>query len=1551
MPHPVPPLAAPPILEPPPAVSTLISPAIIALSSVLLFTVAPEQDDTASTSAPHGLHLTALQTRTVTWLHCEAKLCGDVGASERLTSEPTQKFKDAEVMIDPEADMTASAGHGADQHGRNSPSSSVCYLEHMESQQTAGGPRESSNTIMDGEAASRQGQDAEQLASALQPGEESDSTPRSEVPSVVDSTAVWDPHTSAQPTQTVPSEQGYFAPQPLRFYPARLPSSTTASTVPSPTQSLNVSTTSVHVSHHPTLPTLDTIDPLATKVDQQDHPAVQRDLSSFSTTSTTTVRAPSTEPSHRFTTPPKPQRDGPHYPNQSYAALQAQHYPPPYSPHILRTRSSHPSHYSSFSATQIATFGITHEQDRGMTETGSRTVGNSPASSPGLFSPTTPPLHASQHPNEEQGFYSSPYLHYTHRQAPKETHVADVDVDPVSGRKIINQYEVIDELGRGVHGKVKLGRNLETDVFVAIKIVDRYSKRRRLGKNTSHEDKIRREIAILKKARHPNIVSLLEVIDDPSRKKVYIVLEHVELGEVKWRTEGAKEIALVEWRRYQRESEGIFQNDAAVIEDDKIIEMAHRRLERRERRRLKELHHRRVKGSEIESWSFEHGGDSDEEASEPGRSSRASVVVQAEDVGGSHRTFEEKQTEHGKEGNLHTAFRSHTPAASSQQDNQPFDLTGLEGTMYGAYDPDVARGRTPSVADSASSRYTDFLDDTNAIPEHFRYVPLMTLDAARDAFRDTVLGLEYLHYQGVIHRDIKPANLLQTKEHRIKISDFGVSYLGRQSSEDNEEQSGSDIQDADEAVELAKTVGTPAFYAPELCRTDIDAETPPVTGKIDVWALGVTLYCLVYGRVPFHDNNTFVLMRLITDTEVYFPRYRLKAVAEGSSSRPNSHGRMYHSISSSKRSPHDLEYEAVDDDLYDLLRRLLIKDPRKRITVKEIKHHPWLLQGIDNKVAWVEETDPTRQTQGRRIEVSKDEVEKAVIPISIIDRVRSGIRKTVGSVGAVFNMGNRGGSRKRAQSSATNIDQGHLSPASSSSTISQDGRRPSLAVNDSIFAALKSSREAEHPLSQSVTASPEIKEYPQYFEGGVNSRPHSPTHIAESSEHLAPLLASPRSQTLERAHSTMSTAASVRTIRQSDISRQPRVESPNMPPALLGTPLALDTPGGSNLGGIFGGVPRRLMNSVRSRERNAGFRSEHNRAKSIDRLVGGDDDAHGGPTLALSNALAAGQVDQPDILKESSPVVGPTAVILDHLYLDPIDRTSSRQSSISSASSRLNHVYTGHDERASTQSPSAYPFSSTLHRDSSDDRFNRAKDEFMRRRMLEESQIRDRPISATYQLPPNALIQTACPPSPDDDIFFERHKLDDLFSQQHPSHSSSIETSPISYPVSLNSAQSRALTSSSSEDHFTSMSQSTSNPSIPSVISANSSIAPEECLLMEPVNEAVSQANNSNATPPTVALEDFAGYDGDHVVESGNDEEDSDEDFIVMTKKRGKKQGLTRSDTISNAELSRHRIRHDTDSSSRRRSTRSGSNGTVKKIKPYDDNEEDGRQSQASEVI
>ncbi|KAK4959635.1 hypothetical protein LTR28_005190, partial [Elasticomyces elasticus] len=74
-------------------------------------------------------------------------------------------------------------------------------------------------------------------------------------------------------------------------------------------------------------------------------------------------------------------------------------------------------------------------------------------------------------------------------------------------------------------------------------------------------------------------------------------------------------------------------------------------------------------------------------------------------------------------------------------------------------------------------------------------------ECCRYWFRDMILGIEYLHEQGVIHRDIKPDNCLITEDDVLKIVDFGVSEMFEKQSD----------------MATAKSAGSPAFQPPELC--------------------------------------------------------------------------------------------------------------------------------------------------------------------------------------------------------------------------------------------------------------------------------------------------------------------------------------------------------------------------------------------------------------------------------------------------------------------------------------------------------------------------------------------------------------------------------------------------------------------------------------------------------------------------------------------------------------------------------------------------------------
>ncbi|MBT8082122.1 MAG: protein kinase [Gammaproteobacteria bacterium] len=106
-------------------------------------------------------------------------------------------------------------------------------------------------------------------------------------------------------------------------------------------------------------------------------------------------------------------------------------------------------------------------------------------------------------------------------------------------------------------------------------------------------------------------------------------------------------------------------------------------------------------------------------------------------------------------------------------------------------------------------------------------------------------ALDYAHNQGVVHRDIKPANLLYIpKEGVLKISDFGVARL----TDNNRTKTGI-------------VLGTPMYMSPE----QLGAEK--LTGQSDLFSLGVTLYELLVGEVPFKATNIAVLMTKITSEE------------------------------------------------------------------------------------------------------------------------------------------------------------------------------------------------------------------------------------------------------------------------------------------------------------------------------------------------------------------------------------------------------------------------------------------------------------------------------------------------------------------------------------------------------------------------------------------------------------------------------------------------------------------------------------------------------------
>ena len=1269
--------------------------------------------------------------------------------------------------------------------------------------------------------------------------------------------------------------------------------------------------------------------------------------------SAATVTAASSDPSLPATLQLRPV-----FPNQSYAALHHQVYPPPHPPPTLKQRSSHPGQIHTFTS---AFASRVHQS-------GSRTVGNSPAVTPGpgLFNHQPPLTLPSEYdPPATPGTYASPFLHFMQRVPPKETHVADVDVDPVSGRKLINHYEIIDELGRGTHGKVKLGRDLDNGgTFVAIKIVERYSRRRKLGKLGTTEDKVKKEVAILKQARHPHVVGLLEVIDDPTRKKVYIVLEWVERGEIQWRVKAPKIITMLEYRRYEREKSG--KKDPRLEAEDLAVQVeAMRRLDQHKRRLHRAFRRmRRDAANDETAWSVELAGDDTSEMSDDDKLSRISTESY-----GSKLLFDPARRgsrapsplpPHGEESASPNTARAqqYLPLTTEPQTLSPTTsrvdfsdvvYTGLEGTMYGAYMSDSGepsrvgsarnsihsmrtRPNSKSSSDNLAHHASDILNmDLN--PE-LDYVPVMTMQQIRIAFRDTLLGLQYLHYQGIIHRDIKPPNLLATKEHRVKISDFGVSYLGRpiHEGELGEEVSEHETQDLnDETKELAKTVGTPAFYAPELCVTEVVDEPPPVTKAIDVWALGVTLFCMLFARTPFVDNE-FVVMRQIAEDEIYIPRKRLRPVDAKPRSRPSSHGRGFQNQPTALRHELDLSYEEINDELFDLLKRLLTKDPKKRITLEEVRHHAWVVADIQEKVAWLEETDLTRQNQGKKIQVSKEDVNSAVVPLQFLDRVRSQIRRVGERLGI-----SSGSGRTRALSNTGSRDGGSptASVPSSSTSAGRDGRSPSLPGNEQILTALKASREGSehHPLSRSVAASPEADGHSPYFDDKETpGRPESALAAAEQKDYNT----LPRPTPLERATTVTAAQGSMRTVRQADYRRGRLDESPPLSPGLPGTPTAVESP--STLSASWA---RRFMKTVRDRSTG---RSPDARSPSSDRGSVGSVDMHAQASLAVSQTDAEGHMNPPAAFEDFPPPSLPSSAQHSPVASRPISLTSSpsndrlspslaeslsRVSSGASISSvgRRAVLYNTNMSLSPVQTQIKDDKSRNIPPESSKEDWTRAQDEHIRK-LVREQQQEDEEGSQ----PSSPFDNRDCPPSPDD-----QHARKEARSLSEPDTSaagSSHETSP-----TTQSSQLPPPMVSSTSDFGSAVSVSMSNPSIPSVISEASSVDPKDVLLPHSEKTDLMSSDDTIGERPLyrdeVTDDGYTADNNEEALNSDNDEyydDSSDSDGgLVMSRRKS----ATRAPADSTKERRAAALTIQS-----KKSSRSGSSNTMKKVRSQQSDDE-----------
>ena len=159
---------------------------------------------------------------------------------------------------------------------------------------------------------------------------------------------------------------------------------------------------------------------------------------------------------------------------------------------------------------------------------------------------------------------------------------------------------------------------------------------------------------------------------------------------------------------------------------------------------------------------------------------------------------------------------------------------------------------------------------------------------ARILFRQLIQGIKYIHSKGIVHRDIKLENILLDLNNIVKICDFGVGKITQK------------------GQKLLDQCGTPVYMAPEIIQGDGYEGFP-----VDIWSAGVALYIMLSGNIPFNRDKTHDLQSAIIN----------------------------------------LPYKKIDDvsdNVNDLLKNILEKDPTKRFTPDQILEHPWMMDHNGN---------------------------------------------------------------------------------------------------------------------------------------------------------------------------------------------------------------------------------------------------------------------------------------------------------------------------------------------------------------------------------------------------------------------------------------------------------------------------------------------------------------------------------------------------------------------------------------------------------------------------
>lgn len=153
-------------------------------------------------------------------------------------------------------------------------------------------------------------------------------------------------------------------------------------------------------------------------------------------------------------------------------------------------------------------------------------------------------------------------------------------------------------------------------------------------------------------------------------------------------------------------------------------------------------------------------------------------------------------------------------------------------------------------------------------------------------------AINHCHANGIVHRDIKPENIMINDQNDVRLIDFGLSKANKKKS-------------------MHTVAGTPFYMAPEVLAENYNT-------KADIWSLGVLLYTLVSGYLPFQGSNNRDVFQRIKNADFHFDHK---------------------------------EFKQVSNECKDLIRKLLVVDTKKRFDGHQALKHNWFKLHSEGKLA------------------------------------------------------------------------------------------------------------------------------------------------------------------------------------------------------------------------------------------------------------------------------------------------------------------------------------------------------------------------------------------------------------------------------------------------------------------------------------------------------------------------------------------------------------------------------------------------------------------------